>query len=75
MTTYQVQRTRGGRHCVIALDAAGNVLYRSGYHTSAEPALTEARNHINGTTDETEPAPLGLLARIAALFKKPQTGE
>lgn len=55
MITYKVIRTRTGRHYVKVLDGDKQIYVTRGAFTSAEPALTEARNFVKGTPEESEP--------------------
>jgi hypothetical protein len=74
MITYQVQRTRGGRHYVIVWDGERKIYVTRSAHTSAEPALVEARNYINGTPEtEHQPVPRFTnlhLRQVQVFFKK-----
>jgi hypothetical protein len=76
MITYQVKRTRGGRHYVIVWDGERKIYVTRSAHTSAEPALVEARNYINGTPEtetDTQSVPRFIqlhLRQVQVFFKK-----
>jgi len=71
MITYQVKRTARGRHYVKALKDGVQIYVTRGAHTSAEPALVEARNYINGTPEEPEAETqrVSIFSRVMGLLK------